>query len=307
MIINDKYRDIILAGALGDALGYEIEFDNITYIKKTYGENGVNYSNAVKYIISDDTQMTLFCQEAIKEAKIKNLNMEETIQNIYFYYKEWLKTQNQYNISKIKIDFAKQEGLHFERAPGITCLQSLSGYVMGRSYFPINDSKGCGGIMRTAPVLLYSDDLDDVINLGIEQACITHGHPEGYLSAGMFSGLLLLGVNGYSFEDAYKITKEIIAKKEKSNSFIDYLNKKEDGYTKSYTENEMTKKFGEGWTGETALGIAIYSYLNSNTLENCLSKAINHNGDSDSTGLLAGQLFAAFKEIKEDDKKQFQN
>ena len=50
---------------------------------------------------------------------------------------------------------------------------------------PINDSKGCGGVMRTATRVLPETVTDtDVFRFGAEAAALTHGHPDGYLRPG---------------------------------------------------------------------------------------------------------------------------
>ena len=52
---------------------------------------------------------------------------------------------------------------------------------------PINNSKGCGGVMRVAPIgLFYSQDklsIDVIDRFGASAAALTHGHPMGYISA----------------------------------------------------------------------------------------------------------------------------
>ncbi|MDE6233131.1 MAG: ADP-ribosylglycohydrolase family protein [Lachnospiraceae bacterium] len=58
----DKYRGCLIDGAVGDALGYAIEFLDETSIFKRYGKNGITEYDLVEGVaeISDDTQMTLF-------------------------------------------------------------------------------------------------------------------------------------------------------------------------------------------------------------------------------------------------------
>jgi ADP-ribosyl-[dinitrogen reductase] hydrolase len=46
--------------------------------------------------------------------------------------------------------------LFAQRASGNTCISALESGAMGTIEKPINDSKGCGGVMRAAPVgMLY--------------------------------------------------------------------------------------------------------------------------------------------------------
>lgn len=86
-----------------------------------------------------------------------------------------------------------------QRAPGNTCLSALSFGGHGMIDKPINDSKGCGGAMRTAPTgLLSSASVDIVFRLGAAAAALTHGHPSGYLSAGMVAASVRVPMDGTS-------------------------------------------------------------------------------------------------------------
>ncbi len=46
-------------------------------------------------------------------------------------------------------------------------------------YKPLNGSKGCGGVMRAAPVGLLPRSYGDPFSTGCEIAAITHGPPSG--------------------------------------------------------------------------------------------------------------------------------
>ena len=65
--LRDKILACLYGGALGDALGYVIEFDSWDRIKKIYGKDGIQEleKTGQKAIFSDDTQMTLFTAEGI--------------------------------------------------------------------------------------------------------------------------------------------------------------------------------------------------------------------------------------------------
>lgn len=60
---KDKIRGSLIGGAIGDALGYPIEFMSLAAIKNKYGKDGIKdfeLNEKSKAIVSDDTQMTLF-------------------------------------------------------------------------------------------------------------------------------------------------------------------------------------------------------------------------------------------------------
>ena len=152
----DKKKNMIcgslIGGAIGDALGYQIEF------KRDVKEKEITrYKD--KGIISDDTQMTLFTANALlwRETRLalKGIAMTPT-DAIYLSYKDWYDTQRKTNTNENKISWIKDiKELHAYRAPGITCLSALSSGKKGTIESPINDSKGCGTIMRVAPIGLF--------------------------------------------------------------------------------------------------------------------------------------------------------
>ncbi len=68
--LHSRFRGCLLGGALGDALGYPIEFSSASDILRRYpvqpGALPVDGSGETK--ISDDTQMTLFTVEGVIRA-----------------------------------------------------------------------------------------------------------------------------------------------------------------------------------------------------------------------------------------------
>lgn len=71
-LLNEKNRSralgCLVGGAVGDALGYEVEFESWPSIRSQYGPKGITrytLSPSGKAFISDDTQMTLFTANGI--------------------------------------------------------------------------------------------------------------------------------------------------------------------------------------------------------------------------------------------------
>ena len=59
-------------------------------------------------------------------------------------------------------------------------------------------------------------------------------------------------------------------------------------------EREAISRLGEGWVAEEALAIAIFSVMRHiDDFEKCMVCAVNHDGDSDSTGAIAGNIIGA--------------
>ncbi|MBQ1281612.1 MAG: ADP-ribosylglycohydrolase family protein, partial [Oscillospiraceae bacterium] len=163
----DRFSGCILGGAVGDALGYAVEFERYDDIIELYGEDGIrNFSlENGKALISDDTQMTLFTMEGLSSgifrADSKGVGAAaETYVNLA--YCDWYVTQaGREDYSPFTPIFADRR-LHEWRAPGNTCLQALSAQFENSAFVPystrygtlgkpVNDSKGCGAVMRAAP------------------------------------------------------------------------------------------------------------------------------------------------------------
>jgi len=95
---KDHFRGCLLGGAIGDALGWPVEFLSMTEIKKKYGEEGITDLVAGidgKAEITDDTQMTLFTAEGLLRAESRR--REKGISRppfvVYNAYLRWLHTQ----------------------------------------------------------------------------------------------------------------------------------------------------------------------------------------------------------------------
>ena len=86
--------------------------------------------------------------------------------------------------------------------------------------------------------------------------------------------------------------------KKNINKLLDFMNLIDKAVKLSKTNiSDLTaiKELGEGWVAEEAFAIAIYSCLKySNSIEDSLICAINHDGDSDSTGSVTGNIIGAY-------------
>jgi ADP-ribosylglycohydrolase len=64
-----------------------------------------------------------------------------------------------------------------------------------------------------------------------------------------------------------------------------------------YGDPALKHKTSRGWVAEEALAIGIYAALVGDDLADVIAIAANHNGDSDSTASIAGQIYGAWKGI----------
>lgn len=323
---NNKYRDQIrgslIAGAAGDALGYEVEFDYVKEIFHRFGPGGISSYVPHKGFarISDDTQMTMYTAIGLLfgTTRMGLRGIGAPLENyIYQAYLDWLETQKG-PIHKNRISWLNNmQEMYALRAPGGTCLRALRSGDMGSVQNPINDSKGCGGVMRVAPVGLYFkntrefgeyDHILQIMELAGEAAAITHGHPLGYIPAAALAQIISRIVYGgckYGRNQSAHLPanilrecKELLVELYGDTEYTDQMNRLIDQAATLAANDrpdvENIHAIGGGWVGDEALAIAIYCWLRYPTdLDKALVAAVNHNGDSDSTGAILGNILGA--------------
>ena len=59
----------------------------------------------------------------------------------------------------------------------------------------------------------------------------------------------------------------------------------------------LCDELGQGWVGDEALAVAVACAVAGPDMETALLAAINHDGDTDSTGSICGNLFGAMAGI----------
>ncbi|NLN22351.1 MAG: ADP-ribosylglycohydrolase family protein [Syntrophomonadaceae bacterium] len=299
---DEKYfRGCLVGGAVGDAMGWPVEFLKYKEIVKKYGSKGIkdlDLGNKNLAEITDDTQMTMFTAEGLLRAATRcSEKGENNLPSVIFHaYQRWLVTQG-YNTGILKeLDglLINVSELHQQRAPGNTCLSALKSGKMGTIEQPINNSKGCGGVMRVAPVGLFCSR-ESAFEIGCESAALTHGHPSGYLSAGVLAHLIACIIEGMEIEDAVTASLEEL-KKHNGHEECSSLLEKAIALSRDNTEPlTALSQLGEGWVGEETIAIAVYCSLKEkNNFKKALLISVNHDGDSDSTGAVTGNILGAY-------------
>lgn len=324
----DKIRGSLIGGAVGDALGYPVEFiGSYMGIKQKYGENGITRLDTTQWWlpdggqsnkawISDDTQMTLFTACGLLNAKAQGKAPKYAICEAYI---EWFFTQigwKSRSFSDCWIGHIPE--LNSRRAPGNTCITALQTILNGKE--PFNNSKGCGGIMRTAPVALYGvvwrnkpedetpegriPNIHDVDMLAADAAEITHQHPLGWLPSALEAHVIyrLLQNDNPTVDDfeaylseGYDTLLSLYPNETASINELRALTDKALSLVNSPASDvENIEAIGEGWVAEETLAMAIYCTVKYfDNFEQAMIASVNHCGDSDSTGAVTGNILGA--------------
>ena len=312
--VQGRFLGCLLGGAVGDALGAPVEFMRRTEILRRFGPTGINqYAPAYGGLgtITDDTQMTLFTAEGLIRGWVRGcFKGITTYAGVTAHaYLRWLQTQGER--PSCDIDFGtdepgwlfQQRQLHSRRAPGNTCLSALR--AMSSLGEPArNDSKGCGGVMRVAPVGLFAwrlrqnESPHDAFRLGTELAALTHGHPTGALTGGVLAVLILALTDGASLADALAASKDILRAETGHEETLRAIEMAEELAVSGLPHEEAIAQLGQGWIAEEALAISIYCALVARNFKQGVILAVNHDGDSDSTGSIVGNLLGATHGVK---------
>lgn len=329
-MFKDKVKGCLYGGAAGDALGYVIEFMREKEIFSDYGNDGIqSYSLGKngKALISDDTQMTLFTAAGLLAWKAHGGNSARNY--VRQAYTDWLITQMFDYGDREKIEehsemiswLSEEERLYSPRYPGNTCLNSLVG--LNKSKKRINDyiedvrnnSKGCGGIMRTAPIALLFENIREADTEAAQMSAITHCNSLGYMPSSVMAHIInriVFSPDGNSLKDIVIDAENAVSEMFGRDENIEYLREMIDRAIE-LSENdeddlENIHKIGGGWVAEETLGIALYCCLRyENDFSKAITVSVNHGGDSDSTGAVTGNILGAWLGFEKIDDKWKKN
>lgn len=167
-----------------------------------------------------------------------------------------------------------------------------------------NDSKGCGGVMRVAPLgLAYPDQPIEMVATEAEQLSkITHQHPLGYMTSAMLADLIhrIVFLRGKrSLVELTLESRQAMVKLYQENPFLEEMLRLVDLAVElaenDHPDLENIHRLGEGWVAEETLGIALYCSLrHQDDFSAGLIASVNHSGDSDSTGAVTGNILGAW-------------
>lgn len=327
------YR-ILRMGAIGDAVGWPIEFARGPFDAAPPARLGLGE-------VTDDTQMTLFAAEGLVDAVAQvaadgsdptSLTAEAisdfraaVVHHARLSFLEWYATQRPslhrrptFAIPPTRL--THRPALHKSRAPGSTCLGALALSAKSGKTRAVNDSKGCGAVMRAAPYALIARTMPEAYTLAASCGAITHGHTEGYGSAGVFAAILFELVHGMPLPDAVASAtgyalKQVVPPTLTVSLAVSAL-------------SPRSRELWAGWVGEEAVATAVACALDyhrevvASGLESvarpfdpesaaqsaaqadaiakigavaraAIWRAAAHPGDSDSTASMAAQLIGA--------------
>ncbi|APB00660.1 ADP-ribosylglycohydrolase family protein [Nocardia seriolae] len=317
---EDTVLGCLFGGAVGDALGAPIETMLLPNIRQRYGISGVTgEGSGYKARISDETQLALFSMEAIiRGARAREAGTAATVGMIQENLLVWLRGQGQGALPEQPVPL--QSGLTgypelmTNRGPTQTTISAMRrvaarqrpGVPLGTREHPINDSKGCAAVVRSAPCGL-TPSLEYAFELACDAAALTHGNPSGWLPAGALAAMVFGLCRGLDVRAAAEQARAQLIRHrdhEETTQALDAAVRLAD--TVAFRGRPMPppgllEKLGTGVIGSEALAMGVCAAICAENVggtpeqvfRNGVLLAVNHSGDSDSTGAICGALLGA--------------
>ena len=147
--------------------------------------------------------------------------------------------------------------------------------------------------MRVAPVGLAYDGAN-AFYIGAKTAALTHGHASGYLSAGFMAELISYMKKSQDLEESIKKARKTLLLYQGCEETLEKVDEALRLAHRSQSVEKTLMQLGEGWVGEEALAVSLYCALKfENDFSAGVKAAVNHSGDSDSTGAVTGGILGA--------------
>ncbi|MFF5481098.1 ADP-ribosylglycohydrolase family protein [Streptomyces sp. NPDC012935] len=297
----------LLGLALGDALGFPTEFNDVPSILAKCGP-WREMELPTPAIVTDDTQMTLALGKGLRTAMDRGVlgpkRLERPVREEFV---DWYQSPEN------------------NRAPGRTCLVACD--LLKDESRPWQDasqigSKGCGANMRVAPVGLVPG-LSDEQRAGAAQlqCALTHGHPTALAASDLTAHAVRLLAQGaeptglvgllrsYAYENRTRYHERWLgdlwtrSQDPTPEHFITrgwdeclgILDRVQDAVRTVSPETDPCLATGEGWIAEEAMacGLLCFLWFVDEPLA-ALRRAACTSGDSDSIACLTGAFAGAY-------------
>lgn len=150
--------------------------------------------------------------------------------------------------------------------------------------------------MRVAPVGLFAPAIGEdaaVFETASDAAALTHGNPAGYLAAGYLAVVLARLVRGEDLDVSVDAADRSLQGRRDSSEVRRAVDAARAMASRGTPSPEQLEELGAGWIAEEALAIAICCATVASDFSDGVLLAVNHSGDSDSTGSIAGNLLGA--------------
>ncbi len=272
MTEQQNARAVIYGLALGDALGYPIEFLRMDKIKAIYGPQGiVEPPDPATY--SDETQTSLVVAQTLIATGSAGLDllMAELSQRLV----NWSNSDEN------------------TRAPGHTLIESIRNLEAGTAWHEAgSEALGNGSTIRMAPIgYFFQRQPEELRKVASAVGKATHTHVVAETTAIAAAYLVKLALDGAPLDQFVDLTLRFVGKAPPE--ITTALHTVLDRLTWS-DEVAALNSLGGGWLAHEAISMALFCVLRyPESYREAVQLAANIPGDSDSVASITGGLSGA--------------
>jgi ADP-ribosylglycohydrolase len=268
---RERSRGLLLGLALGDALGRPVEFLSLDEIRKRHGSLGVREPEG-PLVPTEDTSLSLAVAEALVGAGAEG--PEALMDAIVREFLRW------------------RREVRDEDRPGATCLEATARLAAGTRWTEagLSWSKGSGAVMRAAPVGFFFASYPLLLReVSRAIARVTHGHPTAQAAAVAVAVAAKEAADGAPPGAWVEKSRRALAGMS-AWEMAAALEEIEPAVRETDDAAAM-ERLGEGWVSEEAAAMAMAAVLrHPDDFREAVRCAVNHGGDSDTVGCIAGAL-----------------
>ncbi|MFD9906781.1 ADP-ribosylglycohydrolase family protein [Streptomyces sp. NPDC059063] len=309
---RSRVRGTLLGAAVGDALGAGADGLGLDEIRARHGADGLTEpeprpdtgpgghgGHGSRGTVTAATQLTLFTVDGLIRAQVRrDTGAWHPPTDLHRAYRRWAATQRDWGPDERRTEdgwLAREEWLYARRAPARACLTGLADDRMGTLDVPKNPGeRGPDAAARSAPFgLLVGWEAQLVLQLAVECAVQTHGHPTAYLAAGAHTVIVHGLARGESLDGAIQRTLALLAARPGHQPVTDGLRHALGAVRQGMpTAARVEELIGDG-DAAGVLAAAVYCALVGEDIRHGLRLAVNHGGPSSAAGALCGALLGA--------------
>ncbi|WP_405491832.1 ADP-ribosylglycohydrolase family protein [Streptomyces sp. NBC_00096] len=297
---RSRVRGTLLGSAIGDALGAPVAALALAAVLEAHGPAGLT-EPVPRGTVTAATQLTLFTVDGLIRAHVRrDTGAWHPPTDVHRAYLRWAATQHDWGPDERRADngwLAREEWLYARRDPARACMTGFADPRLGTLDQPKNPTAlDPAAATRSAPFgLLVGWEPALVLQLAVECAAQSHGHPTAYLAAGAHAVIVHGLTRGESLDSAVQRALGLLGARPGHQPVTDALQRALSAVTLGAPSPQAVEALspGDGRDAEEVLAIAVYCALVAENVAHGLRLAVNHGGDSAATGVLCGSLLGA--------------
>lgn len=284
-------KNSIISFVLGDMMGTPVQFILRKNLQEALKKEPISSlilksrSSLPFGAWSDDSSMTLCTMKSIIEKQ------EIDIENMSDYFLKWL-----YNSYLTPTDKTFDIGRTVFAA-----LNNFKSNPKNQSGLTDINSNGNGSLMRILPVSIYCYfkklSQEQTFNTIKNVSCITHAHPISILGCYIYTLIVFDILDGKSKDEIIENLKNIYNSESIPDEYREWLDEYKNIINGDIIRESAKSIDSSGYVKST-LGVVLWGFYNTDSVENCIFKIIELGHDSDTNGAVGAGLSGLYYSLR---------